>query len=114
MNILTRTAPALAAVALLSISACQMPVTGDALVAQCQAEVAPAGTYEYVEGAAVPEMVPVEDGTQAGADALNLCIKTKAAQAGLISLTSSGRVGAACPDGAPPIYGGATYCIGTN
>ena len=99
----------------LVVSGCApvMP-TGEELVAQCQAQAVYPGTYEYEDGDVIPTVVPVEDGSEAGALAFNACIRAKAAEAGMITLGSDGRVGAACPDGAATIYGGATYCIGNN
>jgi len=104
----------IALVALITIAACvRTPISGDEMVAQCQAEAAPVGTYEYDEGAAVPVMRAIEDGTASGARKFNACIRAKAASEGLIAMSSStGRTGAACPNGAATLYGGSTYCIG--
>lgn len=101
-------------VSLLGLAACApATIKPDALVAQCQAEAAPAGTYQYDEGPAVPVMTAVADGTQAGADAFNACIRNKAVAAGLIANPATARSNY-CPDGAAVLYGGATYCTGTN
>jgi hypothetical protein len=52
---------------------------------QCQAEVKPQGSYEYAAGVTVPQVRPVGNGTAAGAAALNTCIRSKAAAAGISS-----------------------------
>ena len=115
MKQVTRGAMGMAGLSLVIVVSCtRVQPTGDQLVAMCQAEVAPAGSYEYDEGEVLPKVRPVADGTEAGADAFNRCIRLKAAEAGMISLSSNGRVSAACPEGAATIYGGATYCIGNN
>ena len=101
--------------ALVGLAACERRQASPAsLVEQCQAEVAPPGTYVYEDEATLPVVTPVEDGTEAGAHAFNACIREKAAQAGLIANPLTGRSNSLCPDGAPTILGGATYCIGTN
>ena len=103
----------LAGLGLIGLSSCTRTVmSGDEMVAMCQMEVAPAGTYTYEQGQAIPVMVAVEDGTERGARAFNACIRAKAVDSGIVPLTSAnGVTGAICPDGAPTIYGGATYCI---
>ena len=45
---------------------------------QCTFEVKPPGSYSYPAGVNVPTAVPAEGGTQAGAAALNACIRRKA------------------------------------
>ncbi|QGX97332.1 hypothetical protein EI983_03170 [Roseovarius faecimaris] len=100
----------------LTLGACDIlmkPKPAD-IVAQCKAEVAPPGTYEYEEGPGLPVIRAVEDGTEAGAESFNACIRQKAVAAGLISSPNSRAGNVICPDGAATIYGGATYCIGTN
>lgn len=86
--------------------------TPEELVAACQAEVAAAGTYVYEDGAAVPVVTAVEDGTSAGEAALNACIQRKAASQGLVMSPAGTRSVPACYDGAPTLVGGTTYCIG--
>ncbi len=101
-------------VSLLVVSACtRQGASPDALVRACQTEVAPAGTYQYTEGTGLPVMVAVDDGTEAGAEAFNQCIRAKAVHFGLIpNPATSGYM--SCPDGAPFMYGGASYCLGTK
>lgn len=54
----------------------------------CQFEVNPAGSYEYPAGVSAPVVVPGAGGTQAGADALNACIRRKAAASSIpVSVT---------------------------
>lgn len=99
----------------LALGACSGPRAKPAdIVAQCQAEVAPAGTYEYEEGTGLPVIRAVEDGTQAGADSFNACIRQKATAAGLIAGPGARGTNPACHKGAATIVGGATYCIGVN
>ena len=102
--------------ALFVVTACvQMMPSGEELVATCQAAVNPTGTYEYDTGLAIPVVTPTGSGTEAGARAMNSCIRAKAEAAGMIALTStSGLTGGVCPNDAPTLYGGATYCIGAN
>lgn len=61
------------------------------LALRCQFEVNPAGAYEYPAGVAAPVVVPGAGGTQAGADALNACIRAKAAAAALPVATAPQR-----------------------
>ena len=99
---------------LLGLAACtRNAVRPDNLVSYCKAEVAPGGTYEYDEGAEIPVMRPVGDGTPEGAAAFNACIRDRAVSKGLLADPITGRTSYVCKDGAPIIYGGATYCIGT-
>lgn len=105
----------LALAAILGLSGCKLTTASpEALVAQCQAEVAAPGTYVYEDGQAIPEITAVEDGSEEGAAALNACVRQKAIAAGLLASPVTGRKSVACPDGAATLYGGATYCIGTN
>lgn len=53
--------------------------TGPDYPLQCIFELNPVGAYEYPAGTAAPTVVPGEGGTQEGADALNACIRAKAA-----------------------------------
>lgn len=46
---------------------------------QCQNEIRPKGYYRYDGSASLPVVTPDLGGTQAGADALNACIRAKAA-----------------------------------
>lgn len=46
---------------------------------QCIAELNPPGAYGYPAGVAAPTVVPETGGTQAGADAINACVRTKTA-----------------------------------
>ena len=111
---INRTLCGVSILALAGLAACERrQVTPAELVAQCQAEVAPIGTYVYEDEATLPTVTAVEDGSEAGAHAFNKCIRQKAAAAGLISDPSTGR-GGFCHDGAATLVGGATYCIGTN
>lgn len=48
---------------------------------QCIAELNPPGAYGYPAGVALPTVVPETGGTKAGADAVNACVKAKAAVA---------------------------------
>ncbi|MGC1488691.1 MAG: hypothetical protein WA784_12990, partial [Albidovulum sp.] len=50
---------------------------------QCIAEIQPQGSYEYPAGVAAPVVRPGADGTEAGAAAINTCIRSKAAVAGI-------------------------------
>lgn len=111
--ITTKTVTALAMVSLLALPGCavRQAVNPDVLVAQCQAEVAPAGTYQYEEGVSLPVMVAVEDGTEAGAAAFNSCIRQKAIALGVLDEPAKGGL---CPKTAATLYGGATYCIGNK
>ncbi|NSX56439.1 hypothetical protein [Parasulfitobacter algicola] len=61
---------------LLLLAACGSPKPG--LVTSCMFEVKPPGTYESTDLNS-PTVVPGDGGTQAGADALNDCIRRKAA-----------------------------------
>jgi hypothetical protein len=47
-------------------------------VAQCQNEIRPKGRYSYAAGQAIPVVKPFEGGTQAEADQINACIRSKA------------------------------------
>ena len=116
MRILSYPMTGLTLLALIGISACSRSFpSGEELVTMCQTQAAPGGTYEYDEGTEIPVMRPVGDGTEAGARAFNACIRAKAADAGMIAMTSfAGNTGSSCPDGAAAIYGGATYCIGAQ
>lgn len=103
------------ALTLIGAAACvRTPISAEAMVSQCQNEVAPAGTYEYDEGPQIPTMRAVADGTEAGAAAFNACIRQKAAEDGLIAMTSTGQSNSFCPKGASTLYGGVTYCIGAK
>ena len=70
-----RTLPLLAVAA--ALSACagsggpDYPVT-------CVARTGAQGAYDYPAGVAVPTVTPAEGGTQAGADAINACIREMA------------------------------------
>lgn len=70
-----RTVPLLAVAA--ALSACagsggpDYPVT-------CVARTGAQGAYDYPAGVAVPTVTPAEGGTQAGADAINACIREMA------------------------------------
>jgi len=103
----------IAVLTLLGLAGCaRVAMSGDEMVAQCKAEVAPGGTYEYDEGMTIPVMRAVDNGTKRGERAFNACIRGKAVKAGMIPVTSStGHTGGICPNGAPFIYGGSTYCI---
>lgn len=46
--------------------------------AQCQSEIRPKGYYTYESSAAVPVVKPAQGGTQAEADRINACIRSKA------------------------------------
>ena len=50
---------------------------------QCQMEVRPQGSYEYAAGVSVPLVRPLANGSASGAAALNTCIRSKAAAAGI-------------------------------
>jgi hypothetical protein len=67
---------------MLLVSACgTIPVpAGYSAAFTCQREVGAFGTYRVPKGVDVPVVEPVEDGTKAGADAINACIRAKAAQ----------------------------------
>lgn len=111
----TKTVTALAMISLLALPGCfvRHSAKPDTIVAQCQAEVAPAGTYQYEEGPSIPVMVAVEDGTEAGEAAFNRCIRQKAISLGLLANPATVK-GGLCPKGAATLYGGSSYCIGTN
>ncbi|MFK7938318.1 MAG: hypothetical protein AB8B82_02995 [Roseovarius sp.] len=111
----TKTVTALAMISLLALPGCfvRHAAKPDTIVAQCQAEVAPAGTYQYEEGPGLPVMVAVQDGTEAGAAAFNTCIRQKGIALGLLANPATSK-GGYCPKGSAMIYGGSTYCIGTN
>ncbi|MGB5870209.1 MAG: hypothetical protein WBH04_08405 [Albidovulum sp.] len=57
--------------------------SGPDLPLQCIAEVQPQGSYAYPAGVAAPVVRPGADGTEAGAAAINTCIRSKAAVAGI-------------------------------
>ena len=78
----------LAALPLLAACVAPAPVA-DPLVA-CAASVNAPGTYEYEDTTGIPVLYPVEDGTQEGADALNVCI---AARMGGGTIVSDGPFG---------------------
>lgn len=59
---------------------------GQDLVVACSFEVRPPGSYENADGDQVPTVVPGAGGTQAGADALNACIRRKAAELGIAAM----------------------------
>ncbi|WP_208353960.1 hypothetical protein [Pseudaestuariivita rosea] len=63
---------------LLLVTACGSPKPD--LVTKCMFEVQPTGQYISTDLDS-PTVVPGENGTQAGADALNECIRQKASQA---------------------------------
>jgi hypothetical protein len=67
---------------------------------QCQIELKPRGYYTYDARRGVPVVVPDQGGTQAEADALNACIRAKAAgQATAATMATPLREGAAVPSG---------------
>ncbi|MCA0271456.1 MAG: hypothetical protein LCH69_05230 [Proteobacteria bacterium] len=47
-------------------------------VTQCQNEIRPKGRYSYAAGQAIPVVKPLDGGTQAEADQINACIRSKA------------------------------------
>ncbi len=55
---------------------------GNEYATSCIIELQLPGGYEYPAGQITPTAVPVQGGTQAGADTLNACIRAKAAAAG--------------------------------
>ena len=94
MRHLKRIAALIGLLALAALSGCGS--TGPDYPLQCIFELKPVGAYEYPAGVAVPTVVPAEGGTQEGADALNACIRTRAAAAGAAP-TSPGPTSAAAP-----------------
>ncbi len=59
------------------VTACGSPKAD--LVTQCMFEVSPPGAYSGTGSGDTATVVPAEGGTQAGADALNDCIRRRAA-----------------------------------
>jgi len=70
----------------LSLSACGTSGPPEFVLA-CQFEVNPPGSYDYPAGVPVPTVKPGPGGTQDGADALNVCIRRKAAEAGVTTVS---------------------------
>lgn len=62
-----------------ALVACSSSSATEDLALQCMFEVDPEGSYAYPAGVRAPLVVPVPGGTQAGADAINACIRQKAA-----------------------------------
>lgn len=64
------------------VSACgTIPVpAGYSAAFTCQREIGAVGTYRVPTGVDFPVVEPVQDGTQAGADAINACIRSRAQQ----------------------------------
>ncbi len=80
MRHLKRIAALIGLLALAALSGCGS--TGPDYPLECIFELNPVGAYTYPAGVAVPTVVPAEGGTQEEADALNACIRTRAAAAG--------------------------------
>jgi hypothetical protein len=81
MRWLKRIAALIGLCAMAALSGCAGS-TGPDYPLQCIFDLNPVGAYTYPAGIAVPTVVPAEGGTQEGADALNACIRTRAAAAG--------------------------------
>lgn len=70
----------------LALAACGQDARPD-FALSCQFEVNPPGSYEYPADVLVPTVKPGPGGTQEGADALNACIRRKAAEAGATTVS---------------------------
>lgn len=116
MGVMKLSVVAVALLALAAVPGCTpRPLAADELVAMCQAEANPGGTYEYDVGTPIPVMRPIEDGTEFGARIFNACIRSKAANAGMMPAASArGHTGAICPKADAVLYRGTLYCIRVN
>lgn len=113
-----------AALALSALAGCGMPEPPDYALG-CMFELNPPGAYEYPAGVAVPTVVPGAGGTQAGADALNACVRDRAAAAqaagqpvaggqSVATTTSGGVTTQTYTYGTPPTVAGGAQTLTTS
>jgi hypothetical protein len=106
-------------VALVALGACvstsMTPGEAEQVTKACRSEVGADGTYQIRMVSGVPEAWPIvgayglKDGTEAGAAALNACIKRKASSSGAVATNASQPLGS-CKKSGSPLQGGSGYC----